>query len=215
MRVLGFDPSLTNFGWAIHDSAESNGSPTRCLERGRFQTSSKTLFVDRYIDLRQRVGDLVRRTGIRRLGVESPVYGEMYSEGLYGLYLYLCEALRSERCDVVFFSPGQIKARARVSLERPKGWKMEKLDMVEASKNDTGGKGKWNHNEADAYWAAISGQRFWAFYDKVLTAQDLSDVDRKQFTEVHTYIRGKHAGETEHRGLLYREDDRFFRWSQE
>jgi Holliday junction resolvasome RuvABC endonuclease subunit len=215
MKVLGFDPSLTNFGWAIHDSDESLGSPTRCLDRGRIQTSSKTLFVDRYCDIRQRVGDLVRNTGIRKLGVESPVFGELYSEGLYGLYLYTCEALRAEKCDVVYFSPGQIKAKARAFLTRPAGWKMQKPDMVEAAKTDCGFRGSWNHNEADAYWAAICGYRFWAFMEGTLAKTDLTATELKQFTEIHTYTKGQRAGEVVVRGLLYREDDRFFRWSLE
>jgi hypothetical protein len=215
VRVLGFDPSLTAFGWALFDSAEPNGKPTRCVERGRIRTASKTLFVDRYCDIRTQVRGLIQRLGVHRLGVESPVYGELYSEGLYGLYLYTCEALRAERCDAVFFSPGQIKARARVALDRPKGWKMMKPDMVEAAKADCGFRGSWNHNEADAYWAARCGERFWSFVDGKLTKEDLTETERKQFTEIHTYTKGDRAGEVVVRGLLYREDDRFFRWSQE
>lgn len=213
MKVLGFDPSLTNFGWALYDSDEPVGSPTRCLERGRFQTSSKTLFVDRYIDLRQRIRDLVQRLEVRRLGLEYPVFGNLYSEGMYGLYLYTCEALKAERCDVVFFSPGQAKAHAREVLGRPKGWKMMKPDMVEAAKLDTGSSKAWNHNEADAYWIARTAARFWLYLDGVVTKAELTPLEQKQFSEVHTFTKGKNAGRTVQRGILYREDERFFRWS--
>ena len=134
---------------------------------------------------------------------------------MYGLFLFTCEALRPEKVDLVFFSPGQIKAHAHRFLERPQGWKMNKPDMVEAAKVDTGGKGRWNHNEADAYWAARAAGRFWLFHDGVIGVGDLTPLEEKQFTEIHKYSRGKKAGKIVIRGILFREDERFFRWSQE
>jgi hypothetical protein len=169
------------------------------------------------MQLRQNVVDLVREHNVRVLGCESPVFGELYSEGLYGLFLYLSEALYTEKCDVVFLSPGQVKAHARLRLARPrvggKLWKMEKPDMVEAAKTDTGGKGVWNHNEADAYWVARSAARFWQFLDGTLTALDLTEEEAYQFARIQKYKRGDKKGTEVKRGLLYREDDRFFRWS--
>jgi len=169
--------------------------------------------------LRESVLSLVERSGqlygLTHVGLESPVFHELYSEGLYGLYLYTCEALRAAHVDVVLFSPGQTKARAAEFLARPKGWKMQKPDMVEAAKVDTGGKGTWNHNEADGYWAAKSAAQFWLFHTGVLKEQDLTPLDRKQFAEIHTFQRGSKAGTTVQRGLLYREDERFFLWSRE
>ena len=207
MKVLGFDPSLTNFGWAVY------GEPS--LIGGRFQTSAQTLFVDRYVDLRDKVSEIVHQTGVSRVGVEYPIFGESYSPGLYGLFLYTCEALRKERCDVVFFSPGQGKAQARDVLGRPKGWKMMKPDMVEAAKLDSGCSGRLNHNIADAYWIARTAARFWQLHDGILAIEDLSLVERSQFLKVHTYQRGKRQGQTVESGILYREDERFFTWSQD
>lgn len=219
MRVLGFDPSLTNFGWAIFDTSVPDGQPERCLDRGRFQTSSKTLFVDRYCDLRESVRNLLDQLGsqygLTRIGLEYPVFKDLYSEGMYGLFLYVCEALRAARVDVVFFSPGQIKAHAAAFLGRPKGWRMDKPDMVEASKADTGGKGRWNHNEADAYWVARVASRFWQFHAGDLSKTDLTPLELKQFTDVHTFTRGARAGVTVERGIMFREDERFFLWSKE
>lgn len=211
MRTLGFDPSLTNFGWAVHDS--DGVAAGRCLARGRFRTSSATLFVDRYCDLRASVISLLSQYDVARVGVEYPVFDELYSEGMYGLFLYTCEALKLGCRDVVFFSPGQIKAQARQFLGRPKNWKMQKPDMVEAAQLDAGG-GRWNHNEADAYLVAKAAARFWQFYDGSLAKEDLTIPEKQQFAHIHTYKRGKKAGETEHRGILYREDERFFQWSR-
>jgi len=210
MRVLGLDPSLTNYGWAIHDT-DAEGRD-RCPERGRFQTSSKTVFVDRYIDLRAAVRDLVQRVQPDRCGVEFPVFHELYSEGMYGLFLYTCEALKGEGQDVVFWSNGQIKAHARESLGRPAGWKMGKMDMVAAAKADAGG-GRWNHNEADAYLAGRLAARFWLLYQDDLLERELTPTERKYFLAIHRHVRGRKAGRVTKSGALYREDERFFLWS--
>ena len=216
MQVLGFDPSLTQFGWAIHDTdVEGKG---RCIDRGRFSTGPRDLFVDRYIYMRESVRRLIKRTGLRRVGVESPVFNDLWSEGMYGLFLYVNEALRLERADVVFLSPGQIKAHARVVLGRPTKptlWKMEKQDMVEAAQVDASDRRAWNHNEADAYWVARTAGRFWKLHDGDIHKGDLTPLERKQFTEIHTFQKGKKAGKTVKKGILHREDDRFFLWSQE
>jgi hypothetical protein len=212
MLVLGLDPSLTNFGWALHDDCAKGVD--RCPDRGRFQTSSKALFVDRYIELRESLSNLVKTTNPDRVGIEYPVFNDLFSEGMYGLFLYSCEALRVGKVDVVFFSPGQIKAKARLVANRPKGWKMGKPDMVEAAKADTGGKGRWNHNEADAYMAAHLATRFWRLYDGDLTEEDLDIVEAHQFTKIHTYSRGKRAGQTVRSGILHRADERFHLWSE-
>lgn len=217
MIVLGLDPSLTNFGWAFHDT-DSEGR-SRCVERGRFQTKASMEFVDRYVYLRERLRLLIRSRRPDRVSLESPVYNNLYSEGMYGLYLYVCEALKLEGMDVVLWSPLQVKAHAREFLDRPKidgkVWKMMKPDMVEAAKEDTGGKGRWNHNEADAYLVAKLGGRFWKLLEGYITEADLTDVESKYFTEVKTYQRGKKAGKVEYKGVIYRESDRFFLWSKE
>jgi len=215
MKVLGLDPSLTNFGWAVHDTSATGKA--RCVERGRFQTSTRTLFIERYTDLRSRLRELLVRTGVRYVGCEYPVFNDLWSEGMYGLFLYSCEAMLDHGVDVVFFSPGQVKAHARLLLNRPKIgnklWEMKKSDMCDAARADTGGKGRWNHNEADAYLVARSAGRFWGYVDGALTKADLTDIERKQFSEVHTFKRGRRVGDTVRRGIEYREGERFFRWT--
>jgi hypothetical protein len=212
VRVLGLDPSLTNFGWAIHDALAPVGSRSRCESRGRFQTSAKTLFIDRYCDLRLQLRELVQEVKPDKVGLEFPVFNDLWSEGMYGLFLFTCEALKAEGQDVVFWSPMQVKAHARETLERPKGWKMMKGDMVEAAKEDTGG-GRWNHNEADAYLVGRLAARFWLLWTDQIKEQELSPLERRYFLQVKRYIRGKKAGRTDLKGVLYREDERFFQWS--
>jgi len=211
MRVLGIDPSLTNYGWAVHDT-DATGI-ARCPVRGRFRSLASTLFIDRYVGMREDLRALVREVQPDRIGLEFPVFNNLFSEGMYGLFLYTCEALKMEGCDVVFWSPLQVKAHARDSLGRPPKWQMMKPDMVAAAKADTGGKGKWNHNEADAYLVGRLAGRFWSFLDGKLTEDGLTATERKYFAGVHTYTSGKRAGEEVRSGVMYREDERFFRWS--
>lgn len=211
MRVLGLDPSLTNFGYALHDT-EGVGSG-RCLLRGRFKTSASMLYVRRYMDLRANLRALIREVRPDHMGIEFPVFGDLYSEGMYGLFLFCSEAILEEKVDVVFWSPLQAKAHAREGLGRPPKWTMMKPDMVEAAKADTGGRGVWNHNEADAYHVARLSARFWGLLRGDLHEEDLTPVERKYFLEIKRYSRGKKAGREVHRGVLYREDERFFRFS--
>jgi hypothetical protein len=212
VRVLGLDPSLTAFGWALHDTEAPVGTPNRCLARGRMKTSPKTEFIDRYVFLRSGLLEVLQTHRPDRVGLEFPIFNAMFSEGAYGVFLYTCEALKSEGCDVVFWTPLQIKAHAREKIDRPKGWKMDKPDMVEAAKADAGG-GRWDHNEADAYLCAVLSGRFWNFYDGVLQKDELRYPEDRYFTAVHTYTRGEKAGKTVKRGVIHRESDRFFLWS--
>jgi len=218
MIVLGLDPSLTNFGWAVLDT-EAVGA-ARVVARGRWQTPSKMEFLARYQQMREWLREKIREHKPARMGIEFPVFNDLWSEGMYGLFLFSCEAIKTEKLDVAFFSPGQIKAHAREFLvargDRPKGppkWKMQKPDMVEAARKATGGKGRWNHNEADAYWVAHTAGRFWALFEGQIEPEALTQPERDQFLKIHTFKRGKRAGKTVKSGIIHRESDRFFIWS--
>jgi hypothetical protein len=172
------------------------------------------LYIERYMQQREDLRALIQEYKPDAMGLEYPVFDNLWSEGMYGLFLFTSEALRQERQDVVFFSPGQIKARARLAIERPPKWKMDKPDMVEAAKTDLCLKGALNHNMADAYWCAVLAGGFWKLHDGTLAEADLNSVERETFLREHTYKRGKHAGQTLRTGLKYREDDRFHIWSE-
>lgn len=205
MITLGVDPSLSNFGWAVYDTLSGP------LAHGRLQTSAKTLYIDRYIDQRQSLIKLIEEYKPDAVGLEFPVFGAMYSEGMYGLFLFVSEALRTKKQDVVFLSPGQIKAHARFHLQRPPKWKMEKPDMVEAAKVCLTKGQRWNHNEADALWAAFTAARFWGYFKGEIPESELNEVERDQFIRSKIHKRTMEETKT---GILYREDERFFRWSE-
>lgn len=212
MLVLGLDPSLTGFGWAFHDT-EATGD-ARCPDRGRWKTTAQQEFVDRFTELGQRVYDLVVERKPDKVGVESNSFGAQRSETMYALFTHVNVAIKRAKYDVVFFAPKQIKVHAKILIERPKDWEMKKGDMVEAAKEDTGGRGRWSGDTADAYWVARTAGRFWKLHDGVIGPEDLTPEEHHQFLHSHTYKRGKKKGMTVRKGIHYQQGKRFFLWSQ-
>ena len=212
MISLGLDPSLTGFGWCVHDSSAQG--PARIVSRGIFTTSPRQIFVSRYIEMRESVSRLLgENPAVESVGVESPPFGEQWSEGLYGLFLYVNEALYRHRKDVVYFDPGTVKMLVKQDPTVRKG-KMFKSDMVEAALADTGLKGRMNHNEADAYHIARFAARFWLLVRGDLQAEDLTVSEERAFLRIHTFQRGARAGQTVKMGAAFKENQRFFRFSQ-
>ena len=209
MRVVGLDPSLNGFG------VVELSFPGSVLTRtGLFKTPSDMVFVDRYTTQRDRVLSFLKETPPDMVGVESPPFHASFSEGMYALFVMTNEAIRALGLNVVYFSPGQVKQHAHEFLNRPKGWKMEKSDLIEAARRSSG-VAKWNHNVADAHRIACMAGRFWSFLEGEVKESELTPVEKEIFTRTHTFQRGKNAGKTEETGLIYRENDRFFRWSCE
>jgi Holliday junction resolvasome RuvABC endonuclease subunit len=214
--ILGLDPSLRNFGWVLMtDDGEY-------MDKGMMGTDTDMIFVDRYISLRDGLREVIQKcrldhpAEVLRVGIESPIFNDLYSEGMYGLFLYSNEALKLEKVDTVFLTPNQVKAHAQVALGRPKGWKMQKADMVEAAKKATDGQGAkaWNHHQADAYWVGYTASRFWKLVNEEIDISELSELEVKHFTSLEKYVQGKKAGRIKRMGITYKEDDRFFRWSE-
>ena len=208
MRIIGIDPSLNGFG--VVDLSWPNTAPVRT---DLFKTSSKTVFVDRYTSQRDSLLSFLKESPPDAVGIESPPFHASFSEGMYALFVMVNEAIKALKLDVVYFAPGQVKQHAHEFLARPKGWKMMKPDLIEAAQKSSGIR-KWNHNVADAHRIALMAGRFWNYLAGSILESDLTPTERKLFTEVHTFSKGKHAGETEKTGLVFRENERFYRWSQ-
>jgi hypothetical protein len=149
---------------------------------------------------------------VQAVGVESPPFGESYSEGLFGLFLYVNEAVMCRRKDVVYFDPLRVKLLAKMDPEVRRGT-MDKGEMVDVAKQDTGVK-RWNHNEADAYIIARSAARFWELHGKVILPDDLTPAEKQVFRSVHTFSRGTKAGRTLRHGIMFKEGDRFHQFSK-
>ena len=175
----------------------------------------KDIFVTRYIALRGLLLNLLDTyPQIQAVGVESPPFGESFSEGLYGLFVYVCEAVYLHRKDVVFFDPQTVKRLVKMDPSIRRG-SMDKRDMVEAARVDAGIlKGKFDHNEADAYHVARFAARFWEFVNGVLKEEDLVPSELSAFYKTHKFKQGAKAGKTIITGLAFRENARFFRFSK-
>ena len=211
MIALGMDPSLTGFGWCVHDSEAAGVS--RIVAKGLFSTSPKQIFVARYIYLRAMVCKLLDDyPQIQVVGTESPAYGQQYSEGLYALFTYVNEAVYTRRRDVVYFDPVTLKMLAKEDPKSRPG-KMFKQDMVAAVRADTGLKGRLNHNEADAYLVARFTARFFEYLTGVIQDGDLLPSEHHAFARTHTFVRGERAGQTVKQGAVYKEGQRFYRFS--
>jgi hypothetical protein len=208
MVVLGLDPSLRNLGW-LQYSVLGIG-PAKVLAKGRLHTDKGSLFIERYIYLREALRHLLRTRHHDKVGIEHPIYGEAYSEGMYGLFLYLLEALFGERDDVVFLGPKRTKAHAREFMELPTTWEMGKSDMIKAASKDTGRTG-WSSDEADAYWVAKVAARFWMFRSGRVEEGELTRVERRSFCQKRTV---RKTGKVKRSGLIFRESDQFFLWSE-
>lgn len=209
MITLGIDPSLTGFGWCVHNSRALGKE--RIVASGVVSTPAKEVFVARYVFLRSVLVSLLEQYPIEGVGVESPPYGELWSEGLYALFVYVNEALYLSRKNVVYFDPATVKMLARLDPSVRRGT-MDKNDMIEAARAEVGV--KLNHNIADAYIIGRSAARFWEFETGVIHRDELTPSEVQSFHRVHHYTRGKNAGKTVYGGLVFREDDRFFKFSE-
>jgi Holliday junction resolvasome RuvABC endonuclease subunit len=211
MITIGLDPSLTGCGWCVHDGGVCGSA--RVIAKGQYETTSKDLVYSRYIYLRSEISNLLcEYPQAMRVGVESPPFGESFSEGLYGLFLYVNEAILLARRDVVYFDPLRVKLLAKMDPTIRKGH-MDKNDMVDAAKQDTGIK-KWSHNEADAYIIARSAARFFDLFDHTISEESLTESERRVFLSKTTKTRGVNKGVTIGTGVLFKEGDRFYQFSK-
>jgi hypothetical protein len=207
MFILGLDPSLTGYGWCIFDS----DAPSFVFDKGRWKTTPKELFVTRYISHRESIRELlIKNPDIKNVGIESPPFGEMWSEGLYGLFLFAIEAIYSEKRNVYFFDPLTVKSRAKEIIQRNKG-KMFKSDMIKAAKKMTG-IGRWNADESDAFHVSFLTYRFVSFLKGTLLEENLTTKEHWIFKGIKEF---KRTGNVIKRGMCFKENDRYFIFNEE
>lgn len=209
MPTLGLDPSMTGFGYCIVDSDQTG--PDRVVVRGRWKTNPTELWISRYCTLRAEVEQLLSLyPSIHDVGVESPPFGAGWSEGLYALFSFVNEAIWKAKRNVVWFDPITVKMLAKQDPKSHDG-KMFKSDMKKAAQRDTGIQ-KWNADEADAYHIGFGADRFWRFLRGELKESDLTISERHAFTRVEHPTKGKDKGKELRKGLIYKEDKRFYRF---
>lgn len=210
MIALGLDPSLTGLGWCVINTNVTG--PSRVVGSGVFSTDSSQPFVTRNMYLREAVSQvLVAYPEIVGVGAESPPYGEQFSEGLYGLFVYVNEAIYQHRKDVVYFDPATVKMLAKMDPKVRRGY-MDKGDMVEAVRAETGIT-KWNHNAADAYLVARSAAGFWDFFAGRLAIDDLTPSEYQAYAKIAKVRKGTRVVEVKS-GAVFKEGTRFFQFSK-
>lgn len=162
--------------------------------------------------MRQQLQDLLDQyLLIEAVGVESPPFGELWSEGLYALFLVVNEAIWSRRKDVVYFDPGTLKMLVKEDPEVRKG-KMFKSDMIAAAVEDTG-IARWNSDEADAYHVSRFTARFWKLLRGEIGVDGLTPSEYKAFARIHEFKKGKRKGQIVKMGAMFKENQRYFRFS--
>lgn len=219
MKILGLDPSLTNYGWVLLETSEE-GDLLAVRARGRLQSKGEDFpdMVGRYVHMREMLRIVLRDTSPDGVGIENPVFGNsaMFKEGQFGLFLFALEVLKQERMDVSLWAPAQVKAYARTALDRPAWWKMKKSDMVEAVqvvmgdlpdvKDSKGRLRRWDHNEADAFHIGRLAAKFWAAKRHKLPPEVFSPLERKALFGSET------ARKLLAKGALARPYERYFPW---
>ena len=207
MKVLGIDPSLTNLGYVVLDGA-------KILEKGRFQTeTSDGLNLQRYMLQASRVAALARKYEIKHIATEAPFFQAFSTEILFALQSILHLTYWSLGTRVVTLAPLTVKGYACPHLSPTK---VLKHDMVTAARVELGmgERERLANDVADAYWIARIGVRWWGYYNKIVTAEELTEREHELFLGQHTYTKGKKKGVTERKGLAYRKDELFFLYDE-
>jgi len=125
------------------------------------------------------------------------------------------EVLYTHRKDVVYFMPTELKRLTKMDPSIRRGT-MDKSDMVDAAKADTQIK-RWNHNEADAYHVARHAARFWEFLNGEIQQEELVPSELWAFARIYKDAKGElrvsKLSKRKKAGLVFRENDRFHRFS--
>lgn len=217
MLALGLDPSIASFGYSIVDTEAQ--SRARILARRTIRTSPQDFFLNRYLHHERWLSALLDQyPAVTAVGLEAPIFGEEYSEGAYALHISVMRVLRAAGRDVVLILPPQLKALARGHMG---GIEMGKADMVSAVKrlvarpNEIHVKLRIDEHQADATLAGWFGARFFELLAGDLDDEELSDAERHVFLREHRISKGVRKGQVERKGLVFRDGDRFFLFSQE
>jgi hypothetical protein len=202
MKVLGCDPSLTDFGWVIMNSEDNQIEAS-----GRIRTSSDDLYIKRYLKHKESLKEIVSQHDPDYVGIEKPPPNSSWSAGLYPIWMYSSEVFFKNRIPFCILMPPTLKAFAREVLDD--SGKMFKQDMIEAAEKlmDGYGNGKLNHNVADAYLEAYYASRFKRVLDGDLDEDDLSKKEQKTFTKT---VKRRKTGRIDKVGMVYNEGEKHF-----
>jgi len=212
VRTLGLDPSLTAYGWAIHD--DEQGDRKRRVASGHEGTLSTTVPVVRFMHFRALVGSLLNRFKVDVVGIESPAYqAGPFQRIHFGLMMYSLESIFERRLDCVLYDPATLKLLAKGDPAKRKG-SMSKMDMQRAVQIDTMDTSLIDNNEADAYLVAKFAARFSRLRKGLLDPSNLDPSERRVFLERSRRIKTMRGVVRKRVAHAFRENSRFFNFSQ-
>lgn len=212
MRILGLDPSLTAYGWAVHDD-EKTGQKRR-VASGHEGTLPSTVPVVRFMHFRALVASLLKQHSVNLVGIESPAYqAGPFQRIHFGLMMYSLEAVFERRLDCVLFDPATLKMLAKGDPSKRKG-AMSKMDMQRQVQLDTMDASPIDNNEADAYLVAKYSARFKRLRDGILPPDQLEPSERRVFIERTRRVKTIAGVVRKRVAHAFRENSRFFSLSQ-
>ncbi len=212
MRVLGLDPSLSAYGWAVHDD-ERTGRLRR-VASGHEGTLPSTVPVARFMHFRALVAFLLKRYKVDLVGLESPAYqAGPFQRIHFGLMMYSSEAIFEKRLDLVLYDPATLKLLAKGDPAKRKG-SMSKMDMQHKVQLDTMDPSPIDNNEADAYLVALYAARFKRLRDGTIDPALLEPSERQVFLERTRRVKTAAGMVTKKIAHVFRENSRFFTFSK-
>jgi hypothetical protein len=225
--IVGFDPSITHYGWVLLDETKilqpnfpHKGSGTvsegvLLVDSGTFKTDPSTgLLVQRLILQRERVKKLLIDNSIRFVTMEAPLWHAMSTELLFALNQFIHEVFLNLNIFVLYVQPYGLKKAACPNMN-PRD--VTKNHVTDAAKSELGLHGRrFSEHLADAYFVGKIGCVFYNWYfTKKIHDNDLSPYLRDLFMGKHVYTKGKKKGITEYTGIIYKENEQFFDYSKQ
>jgi len=212
VRVLGLDPSLTAYGWAIHD--DDKVGPKRRFASGHEGTLPSTVPVVRFMHFRALVASLLRQYKVELVGIESPAYqAGPFQRIHFGLMMYSIEAIFERRLDCVLYDPATLKLLAKRDSTKRRG-SMSKMDMQRQVQLDTMEAQVIDNNEADAFLVAKYAARFKRLRTGSLDPTSLDPSERSVFIERSRRVKTMRGVVRKRVAHAFRENSRFFDFSQ-
>lgn len=211
MVSLGLDPSLTGFGWAIHDPG-SEGL-YRKVSSGHEATFPTTVPVARFMFYRSLVKRLLKTFKPSIVGIESPAYDAGPFQTIHhSLMMFCLESIFDARTDCVLFDPATVKSLTK-GVSNQKGI-MTKLNMQRFVQIDTNDTELIDNNEADAYCISYFASRFQNLQKGRLRPEDLNQSEFRIFLGKQKKINTLKGTKIKRVAHIFRENSRYYSFSK-
>lgn len=223
LPIIGIDPSLRSTGVTILDEK----GQCICLAQIEDPTDRKISREEKFLAIRETIARLLKKYGITQVASERARFG-INEPVLYGLMWVIRTELLLKKIRFVYFDPSQWYSYAYSIVDIEKlGRKREfaKLTLqqqqeLQAKQKVWENKGKTETRKlvaeelgmdfkkvgsdaADSYFMAKLGQRFWAYIDKDVSYDQLTEAEKRVFYWTKTYKKGPRVGTTEEGGIAF------------